>query len=235
MPIITFSGVVIRNLPPEMSDKDIESFIHSKGVPKGHKAIKISVGRKNKNVDIDDLDVKICETLITDLHEKIFFNRKIYCRGLSNIITPEKGPQVDNRGMRELPSNTSAGQSEFQVIPEKTPLSIPGLPKIDSSRAAKKERQRQNKLRKQKSLNDVGPTKSIETSDDSFTSVDENIDETSQFEFKDMIVVTAAKPCSNLDSLLPRSPKKPTKRRNSTEDDILDILVEFCKLIVHRR
>ena len=34
-----------------------------------------------------------------------------------------------------------------------------------------------------------------------------------------MIVVSAAKPCSNLNSLLPRSPKKPTKRRNSTEDD----------------
>ena len=76
------NGVIVRNLPLDMPESDIESFLVSKGMPNHHPAFKVTAGRKNKNVEIEDLDMKICETLIENIYEKIFFNKTIYCRWL---------------------------------------------------------------------------------------------------------------------------------------------------------
>ena len=81
-----FNGVVVRNLPLEMSDKDIEAFLVSKGMPASNQVFKISTSKKNKNVDIEDLNTELCVSLIENIHEQVFFNRKIYCRGLRNLI-----------------------------------------------------------------------------------------------------------------------------------------------------
>ena len=45
-PSSIYNGVVVRNLPPDISDEDTELFVISKGMPKDHKAFRISVGKK---------------------------------------------------------------------------------------------------------------------------------------------------------------------------------------------
>ena len=157
----SFSGVVLRNLPVTITENDIKSFLVSKGLPVDHDAYKINTATKNKNVDIEDIDANTCKTLISNIHEQIFFNRKIYCRGLKNLETPVKNVvAVESEDISSDKPDNGSAEEEISVKPKpgnpsllnKPDPSVPGLSKADSAKAAKKVRQLKNKLDKQKGI-----------------------------------------------------------------------------------
>ena len=72
-----FTGVVIRNIPLELQDEEIMEFLVSNGVPANHNCVRISNGRKNKIVEIGELNDNVCEEVINNIHQEVNFNRKI--------------------------------------------------------------------------------------------------------------------------------------------------------------
>ena len=102
----------MRNLPVSISEEDIKSFLISKGLPSGHNDMKISRSKKNKNVDIENISPKTCVALIENIHEKVFFNMKIYCRGLKNLVTPAKDTNIVKT---DVPVNSSNKIEELKV------------------------------------------------------------------------------------------------------------------------
>ena len=151
-----YSGVVIRNLPPTITEEDIMSFLVSKGLPEEHLDFKISTSNKNKNVDIENISNEICATLISKIHEQIYFNMKIYCRGLQNLVTPKKKENLSNKLVEnveeksvevtddeiKLATPDSKPEDKEPLTPDLTPPpAIPGLAKESAAKAANKARQ----------------------------------------------------------------------------------------------
>ena len=83
------TGVVIKNLPEQIPKEEVEEFLKTKGLTEEGK-VKVIHNKKNTKVDIEELKNETAKLLIKNLHEQIFFNRKIYCRGLLNVETPAK-------------------------------------------------------------------------------------------------------------------------------------------------
>ena len=99
------SGVVINNLPKDMSEEDIFKFLNSHGLDnKGH--VKVHNKKKSTNIDVEDLPEEISTCLINKIHGNRFFNRKLYCRLLVPIHTP---PKVNLASAKE--------NEKIQIIP----------------------------------------------------------------------------------------------------------------------
>ena len=137
-----YSGVVIRNFPPTITEEDIMSFLVSKGLPEEHLDFKISTSNKNKNVDIENINNEICATLISKIHEQIYFNMKIYCRGLQNLVTPKKKENLSNKPVEvrddEIKLATPDSKTEDKeplTADLTTPPAIPGLIKESVAKA----------------------------------------------------------------------------------------------------
>ena len=78
-------------------------------------------------MDIEDLESGVCNTLIENIHEKISFDVKTYCRGLSNVVTPPKLSEISS-SQKELSQSSSSNENL-----------IPGLPLEDFVKAKKKK------------------------------------------------------------------------------------------------
>merc|ERR1712083_689930 len=90
-----YKGVVVRNLPPNMTDEDIRKFLESKGLSADHTFIKVHRSSRKINVDVEKLISDECHELIENLNEKVFFDRKIYCVGMDYVHTPVKNNNVE--------------------------------------------------------------------------------------------------------------------------------------------
>ena len=82
-----FFGLTIVNLPPGLPDNELKAFLVSKGLPEQHTDLKIKNNENNTKVDIENLDEASGLNLIENLHSKVFFNMKIFCRKLIELLT----------------------------------------------------------------------------------------------------------------------------------------------------
>ena len=195
----SYNGVVIRNLPLNITEEILKPFLVSKGLPDEHNELKIFATKKNKNVDIENISTATCGTLISSLHEQIFFSRKVYCRGLKNLVTPTK-MAPDEKKSENKTDDSSDLETKVDDLKDATPkkddketnentspLLVPGLSKEESAKAAKKARQLKNKLEKQKGAKNSGKkSKDLDKSDflnGSNPQPSPEFDQTSQFVF----------------------------------------------------
>ena len=199
-----YTGVVIRNLPLNITEEILKPFLVSKGLPEEHEELKIFATKKNKNVDIENISNDTCGKLIANIHEQVFFSRKVYCRGLKNLETPTKiAPEEKSK---DTTDNTSKPDPDTKIVDSKdatpdkdietienkkdsmSPL-VPGLSKEEAAKAAKKARQHKNKLDKQKGVKNIGKkSKDLDKSDflnDSNPPPSPESDQTSAFVFDD--------------------------------------------------
>ena len=112
--------------------------------------MEILEGHKNKNVDIEGLSEEQCETLINNINNKVFFNQKVYCRGLSNLNTPkQKPPQLIATEIVEpkedvatkpetkdaAPDKLNASSSKPTKEDNKTATALKSTPKVSPSKS----------------------------------------------------------------------------------------------------
>ena len=139
--------------------------------------MKINKSQKNTNVDIEDIDAKTAEALISNIHEKLFFNMKVYCRGLKNLVTPTKSNPVVEPAEEVNITPTKDDTANETVKANTTPMP-PGLSKEEFARAAKKARQLKNKQDKL--------TKTKKTKDPNISSSSDDFLSTAGFVFDDV-------------------------------------------------
>ena len=145
----TIAGVVIKSLPESLPEKDIIQFLKSKGLEnKGQ--LKIHHNKKNTNVDIEDIGDVTANTLIKNIHEKVFFNKKVYCRAFLHVHTPTKPPATQEKDSL----NKNDQVSENTGSPLLKPNIPPGLPEEEVKKAARKaarEKRKKDKMLKKES------------------------------------------------------------------------------------
>ena len=127
-------GVVIKNLPEKIPDEEIEAFLHSKGLKPSEGKITIKRNKNNTAADVEDINNETSKELIENLHEKIFFNKKVYCRGLLTLETP--------------PKEKTQPEAKETKTPEKSLPKIPGLAKEEIKKAEKKSKEKKKKTEK---------------------------------------------------------------------------------------
>ena len=93
---VILSGIVVKNFPAGISEKDLIGALESVGLPENHTGVKIHQTLRNTNVDIENLMSHECYELIDNLNEKIFFKKKIYCKGMIYITSPIKDNNEEN-------------------------------------------------------------------------------------------------------------------------------------------
>ena len=107
-----FSGVNIRKIPKVTDNGEIIEFLIVAGLPE---QLKDSVEIKdNGSVTVKDLENSICLELIKNIHNQMFFGKKLYCNGII-ALTPEKTSEISSDRDAILPSQdqvvTSASRS----------------------------------------------------------------------------------------------------------------------------
>ena len=130
--------------------------LHENGLPKDTKdGIQILEGHKNKNVDIEGINEEICNIIIDNLNEKVFFNQKVYCRGLANLTTTPKKDEAavddpDANANQEAKPKDTPKENPKPKTPVKNAESshIPGLSKDALAEAAKKAVKKDKKKEK---------------------------------------------------------------------------------------
>ena len=112
----------MKNLPAEMPDEEVRRFLESKGVPPGHPETTITRTAKSTNVSLEMLDSKLCQEMIKNLNDTVHFNRKVYCRGVRDLNTPEKVTQPGDPVVKLL-SNPA-----MTITRRPMPIPAPGVP-----------------------------------------------------------------------------------------------------------
>ena len=103
-----YSGVNIKQFPKETDHGDILEYLVSSGLPEGFKDN--AVIRNNGSVSIKNLENSVALNLITNIHNKVQFGKKLFCNGFI-ALTPEKegsasSPVVPDTGKATVPSPT---------------------------------------------------------------------------------------------------------------------------------
>ena len=105
--------------------------------------VKIHRNKKNTNCDILEINNETAKAIIANLHEKIFFNKKVYCRGLLKIDTPEKIPvQEVSKATEDKSAGNKSGSSPSLRAPGPD---VPGLPEKDKLKALRKQKRSERK------------------------------------------------------------------------------------------
>ena len=146
----------------------------------------INRSMKSINIEIKGLTKSQCIEMIESLNEKTFFNRKLYCRGIIELITPGKNVAVQSTNNDENESQNESDVSidkianiinnpAISIIPVKSNVSTatpkPTVPKPDilasetfqqvAKKVDKTVKTSKESLRKLKELKKVSePTKS---------------------------------------------------------------------------
>ena len=129
------TAVVVKNLPEGLPETDIKEFLKSKGLDdEASAALKIYHNKKNTNIDIENITNSVAQILITNLNEKVFFNKKVYCRALLAVNSPE------NRANDTKSSDKNDGDASPSLKP-----SIPGLTIIQEHKSAERKKKKEAK------------------------------------------------------------------------------------------
>jgi hypothetical protein len=145
-----------------LPNTDVEEFLKSKGMPEEGQ-VKIHRNKKNTNCDILEINNETAKAIIANLHEKIFFNKKVYCRGLLKIDTPEKIPvQEISKATEDKSASNKSGSSPTLRTPG---TDVPGLPEKDKLQALKKQKRSERKKKNDAAKIDKAIVKGVENSD----------------------------------------------------------------------
>ena len=172
-----FNGIIVKNLPKHLEEKEIVTFLVNHGMPIDHdiEKTKIMKGEKNTRVLIDGLSPADVETMHKSIHflesNSKFFGVPLYCKPIRNL-TPRKPNEeaVQNDQIQTDDTKTDDNKETMDVEtvdvetvdvenvdvePTKTPKlvtqpkpKIPGLEEKDRLRAEKKMRKKKNKEKK---------------------------------------------------------------------------------------
>ena len=118
-PVDQFNGVCIKQIPRDTDHGDILEFLCENGLPEDKReGVKIN---DNGTVLIHDLDSYIVEYLITTIHGKVHFGKKLYCNGVIPL-TPNKSevPHVNSNANK---SSILAESTNLENKP-KSPLQL---------------------------------------------------------------------------------------------------------------
>ena len=103
-----FAGVSVKQFPKETDPGDIVEFLVMSGLPE---VLKDSVVIKpNGTVTVRNLENDICLKLISNIHNKKHFNRKLFCNGIIPL-TPEKPSESQVSDDQEQVSSAGCGAS----------------------------------------------------------------------------------------------------------------------------
>ena len=150
------TGVVVKNLPEALPDKEVELIVKAAGLDEKHLRKTTKFGGK-MTVVINDLENKVCLEIIEKLDGMKVHDNKIYCKGLSELYTPEKkdGNSVDSNPVITPLGNKAAA-----------PAVIPGLVITEPSKSQKKKEKRKKKSKENnKSVSDLLVTDFLKKSD----------------------------------------------------------------------
>ena len=160
-----FNGITVRNLPPNLDDKDILGFLINYGMPTTHANdhINISKGAKNTCVVIDGLNTADVQTIFKSIHfhktKQKFFdaNVPLYCKPLRNMTPKKQEIAVPVKDVKEatedkidegatLIDNKDAKkkESENTNVGRPKPI-IPGLPEEDRLKQSKNKKKKKKK------------------------------------------------------------------------------------------
>ena len=76
------SGVSIRNLPPEISPEQAQTFLETVGLPPGHTDISTNKLKYSTTVNVEGLEAEDCCSIIANIEGTTAFDRKVFCRGI---------------------------------------------------------------------------------------------------------------------------------------------------------
>ena len=154
-----YSGLTLKNLPAHISETDLHAFLVTMGLPLECTSFNLKRSDRSTAVDTDGLNNDTCLVLIRGIHEKTFFNRTIYCRGVCNLFTPPKNMKVDESIKDKIIENGESHSLDKGALDnledQSLPLNSTPHTSKENARLAKKARQAKNRLEKLKSLKAV--------------------------------------------------------------------------------
>ena len=123
-----YSGVNIKQFPKETDNGDIMEYLVSSGLPEGLKDNVVI--RHNGSVSIKNLENSVALNLITNIHNKIQFGKKLFCNGFI-ALTPEKeglssSPVLPDMGKVTAPGPTPGASPVQHDVATPAPTAPPG-------------------------------------------------------------------------------------------------------------
>ena len=89
-----FNGLIIRNFPKDIPENEILKLLEEHGLPSKHEHFNITRNKKTTKVDIASLPSRFCNLIIGNIHEKEFFNQKLYCRAVLDLSQKDEPKQA---------------------------------------------------------------------------------------------------------------------------------------------
>ena len=126
------SGVSIRNLPPEISPEQAQTFLETVGLPPGHTDISTNKLKYSTTVNVEGLEAEECCSIIAKIEGTTAFDRKVFCRGIIENLE-EDNVKNDNPGAKKVDPD-----SKEEVAEQETPTSAPSTASKPSSQQSPK-------------------------------------------------------------------------------------------------
>ena len=117
------TGIILKNLPIALPDKDILEALYEAGAPSSSSIeIQRPEGAHKASAEINNLGSPDCKTIIGNLYGKIIHGNKVFCRGSSNLHSPEKNEKVeDTDGDSKGPTINEKNVGTDSIIIESPP------------------------------------------------------------------------------------------------------------------
>ena len=103
-----FTGIILKNLPIALPDKDIIEVLIEAGAPTASNfQIHRPEGAHKASAEINNLDSQECKNIIDQLQGKIINGNKVFCRGSSDLHTPKKNENEEANNDPEKDGNNA--------------------------------------------------------------------------------------------------------------------------------
>ena len=101
-----FTGIILKNLPIALPDRDIIEVLIEAGAPTtSNFQIHRPEGALKASLEINNLDSQECRNIIDRLQGKIINGNKVFCRGSSDLHTPKKNEKEEANNDSEIDGN----------------------------------------------------------------------------------------------------------------------------------
>ena len=135
------TGFSVRNLPADISEDQVKSFLQNLGLPATHEKIVINQMRHSSTVDVEELTTQTCTEIMNKLQgDTTAFDRTIYCKGIADLVASLENEEIVETGIGTTqtgPIETGLEQTTIQK-----PATTPGSTS-PSSRSPKGSTQHQ--------------------------------------------------------------------------------------------
>ena len=116
-----FTGIILKNLPIALPDKDIIGVLIEAGAPStSNLQIHRPEGALKASAEINNLGSRECMKIIDQLQGKVINGNKVYCRGSSDLHTPKKNEEEkandDSETDEPSPTNLKSKESTNNLI-----------------------------------------------------------------------------------------------------------------------